>query len=233
MAFFGDKYNPDRVRVIDIPHFSVELCGGTHVHATGDIGTFKITEVTALSAGQRRIVAVTGPKAIELFQESFSIIKTIGQEFKVTKEQVLEIVFKQKQELKECLSHIKQLRKQITNLSIDQWLQTIEDIKKIPYLFLALVEVQPDELKDIAAQLESKKPGFYVITSVTQGKSFFFIHQSTQYADNINLQNFASWLKDNQGMRGGVSANSIQGGAAQFSSRLNEEIKTWITKEVS
>lgn len=85
LAFFGDKYNPEKVRMVEIPQFSVELCGGTHVRATGDIGTFKITEVTALSAGQRRIVAVTGPRAIDLFQETFAILKILDKNLRYRK----------------------------------------------------------------------------------------------------------------------------------------------------
>ena len=68
LAFFEEKYVPERVRVVTIPEFSAELCCGTHVHATGDIGAFKITELKAISAGNRRIVAYTGQGAIALFR---------------------------------------------------------------------------------------------------------------------------------------------------------------------
>ncbi len=113
LAFFGDKYKPEKVRMVQVDNFSVELCGGTHCPSTGVIGAFKITEVTALSAGHRRIFAVTGPTAIQLFQETFNTVKDLGQEFKVKREEVEHAVLKQKEQLKEAHKQIEHLRKQL------------------------------------------------------------------------------------------------------------------------
>lgn len=165
LAFFGDKYNPEEVRMVKVSDFSVELCGGTHVTRTGDIGTFKITDISALSAGHRRITAVTGPRAIELFQQSFNTVKALSQEFKVQQEEVIDAFNKQKELIKKMQLELKQLKKQAVNNQIPQWLEKAELVNEIPFLFLAIKDTSHDELKDIAQTLATKKPGFYFLTS--------------------------------------------------------------------
>ncbi|HRN78468.1 MAG TPA: alanine--tRNA ligase [Candidatus Dependentiae bacterium] len=231
LAFFGDKYKPENVRMIKVEDFSVELCGGTHVPRTGVIGTFKITDVISLSAGHRRIIAVTGPRATELFHDTFDTIKQLSQEFKVKREEVLHTVLKFKEQTKELQTHIKQLRTQLWQTQIPVWLQHIETINGLPFLFLDLQNFAGDELRDIAHALNKQHPGFYFVISQLDGRSFFFAELAEKFFDTINLQKFGSWLQDEHGLRGGGKKNSLQGGGGKFDAKLKESMTEWLIKQ--
>jgi alanyl-tRNA synthetase len=231
IAFFGEKYNPEEVRVIEVPGFSAELCGGTHVRATGDIGCFKITEVSALSAGNRRIFAVTGPKAVELFQENYGLVKKLSQEFKVQPHEVLSAINKQKDQLKVLQAEVKQLKKQAFETQVPTWLSQTEMVGKIPFLFLELPEASGEELKELATHLQKQKPGFYFLISSTDAKSSFMAALSQEFAAMVNLKNFQAWLQENLGIRGGGSAQSLQGGGPRLEKSWQEKIKQWLKSQ--
>jgi alanyl-tRNA synthetase len=231
IAFFGDKYNPEQVRVVEIPGFSAELCGGTHVKATGDIGCFKITEVTALSAGHRRIFAVTGPKAIELFQQDFGIVKNLCQEFAIKPDAVVDTVHKQRDQIKELQTHLKSLKKQAWQSRMGEWEKQITTVGSRPFLFVHVTDLTNDELKEIATILSAKKPGLYfLVSSDATGKSSFLCKLSSQFTSAVNLKNFAAWLKETSGLRGGGSADTVQGGGEKVDATLQEQIKNWLHK---
>jgi alanyl-tRNA synthetase len=225
LAIFGEKYNPEKVRVIDVPGFSAELCGGTHVPATGVIGAFKIIEVSALSAGNRRIFAVTGVRAIELMQKNFSAIKTLSQEFKVKPEEVVAAVEKQKLQLQETQLQLKTIKKQIIKSQIPAWQSKIEAINSVPFLYLKLENYGADELKNIAEQLQKKTPGFYILISNNENKSAFFASLAPEHQETINIANFATWLKDTTGIRGGGKKGTLQGGGPKITQDLAPLIK--------
>lgn len=227
LAFFGEKYKPEKVRVVTVDDFSVELCGGTHVPATGDIGTFKITESLALSAGHRRIVAVTGPGAIDLFQQTFNVVKTLGHDYKVKREEVLDAILKQKEQLKNAQQEIKNLKSQLIHAQIPVWLQSVDRSGSVPFLFIFVIEASVEDLRMITSMLEQKEPGFYFIMSATASKSIFYTLISQQFMQSIDIKKFASWLAE-QGLRGGVVKNSIQGGGEKYNPQLSIAIKSWL-----
>ena len=109
MALFGEKYG-DRVRVVSVPGFSLELCGGTHVKATGDIGYFVITEESGVAAGVRRIEAWTGAKAVERAQQQRAALESVQALLNVPAEQAAETVQRLQADLKRATRDVEQLK---------------------------------------------------------------------------------------------------------------------------
>lgn len=230
LAFFGDKYNPDQVRMVEIPHFSTELCGGTHVPATGMIGVFKITDSVSLSAGHRRIFAVTGPGALTLFQESFDVTKHLSQDFKVKREEVLDAVAKHKEQAKQLHATVKQLKKQLLQVHLGEWEQGIELVKGIPFLFLQVEDYSNEELKDITTRLLQRKAGFYCVVSSVGDKYLFVCAVAPEFSTQIDMKKFAAWLKDTQGLRSGGAGTTIQGGGTHIDKDLGILIQQWLVQ---
>jgi len=230
LAFFGDKYNPEEVRVVNVPGFSVELCGGTHVPSTGVIGAFKITQETALAAGHRRIFAVTGPKAVNLFQEMFNTVANLSQLFKIKHEQVLDTVEKLHQQHKELQKELKTAQQKIMIAQVPELIARAEMVNNMPYVFALFEDVQPDTLKEAIIHA-AQKPGFYFFGSQTDDKVSFIATASGECAQRINMKPFSSWLKEHAQLQGGGSATMVQGGGIAFNARLKEMIKDWINKQ--
>jgi len=231
IAFFGDKYNPDEVRVVTIGDFSMELCGGTHVRATGDIGLFKITELTAPSAGHKRIVAVTGMAALALTQETFATVKQLGQEFKVPRDEVLEAVSKQAEQLKSCREEVQQFKTKYWQAHIPHWLEQAKTVGEMSFLTLQLDEFAASELREIAKRLDTQKPGFYFLTSVTDGRQLFYCTISDQWAQQVDLKKLGAFLKE-RGIRGGGSGQVLQGGSETIDDKLADAVSQWLEESL-
>jgi alanyl-tRNA synthetase len=99
LAFFGDKYG-EKVRVIEVPGFSKEFCGGTHVHQTGEIGLFLLTAEQGISAGTRRIEALTGVAAVERAQHDQGILEELEQAARVDRRELVDEYAKLREQLK-------------------------------------------------------------------------------------------------------------------------------------
>jgi len=214
IAFFGDKYNPENVRVIQVGDFSAELCGGTHVRATGDIGMFKITEEIALAAGQRRMVALTGYKALAEFQQDFGIIKKLSQEFKVKADQVATTIQGLQQKIKEQQKENSVARAALIKFQIPQWIKDIETIGAIPLLVLDAKGYSADDMRLICQELQKQKSGFYFLFSNQENKSTFVASVDKTFADEVSFAELKSWLSQECGLQGGGNNLSLQGGGS-------------------
>jgi alanyl-tRNA synthetase len=227
-AFFGEKYNPESVRVVQVPGFSAELCGGVHVSRTGEIGCIKITSEVALATGTRRIVGVTGPEAIKLMQDTFATVKALSEQFKAKPELVLGAVQKQTEQYRKALTEIKQLRKGAWKSQIGTWQNQVVLVNEIPFLYLGLDGVDGGDLKQICQEIEKKSPGFYFVLSKGDERSTFFGYLSKQFAGKIDLKKLGSVLKEKCGLRGGGSPVMIQGGGVDVTSDVNQIVVDWL-----
>jgi alanyl-tRNA synthetase len=126
LAFFGEKY-PDRVRVVTVggekDFFSKELCGGTHVPRTGDIGLLKVTSEGSISAGVRRVEAVTGERALQEFQAVTDLVHRTAAALKTTPAEVPELV-------ERMLESQRQLEKQVESLKLKSAQSQVSDIEQ-------------------------------------------------------------------------------------------------------
>ena len=170
LAMFGEKYG-DRVRVITVSKFSKELCGGTHVVRTGDIGLFKITEESSLASGVRRLVAVTGPKAVEHVQKNYAILDSIKSQLNCNIEKAPEYLDKLVKDKKALEKKIKQQKKSNSTLNLESIVKdsiTLGDYE----LIITMTDVSiMDELKDLGNAILNKiDSGIAVLGSIVNDK---------------------------------------------------------------
>lgn len=185
MALFGEKYG-DFVRVIKFGE-SIELCGGTHVKATGEIGFFKIVSESAIAAGIRRIEAITGVKALEFVQEQNLVLKQIQELLKNPKDLVVG--------LSSVLQEHSALQKQIDNLlqeknaGIAKALQA-KAIKMgdVSCIFEKIDIESPQMLKDISFQVRGNEPRLYMVLAANiDGKAHLAVTISDSLVQERNL----------------------------------------------
>ena len=141
-ALFGEKYG-DNVRVVKVGDFSMELCGGTHVERTGDIGSFKIIEESSLSSGVRRIVAVTGLKSILQMQQNESTLSDLQSVLKTPPRDMLERIntlLKDKKELE---------RKLKSKASIRSEIKFLDEIIPVGRYKMLVKKVSHNEIEDL------------------------------------------------------------------------------------
>jgi len=231
VAFFGDKYNPDDVRVVSVADYSMELCGGNHIDSTGEIGLLKITEISAPSAGHKRITAVTGMGALKLMQETFAAVKKLGSEFKVPREQVVAAVDRLQEQLKLCQNDYAKLKEAYWRSNLVVWKEQIGSIADMPFLALDMEGFSVEELRDIAASLAEHRPGFYFLLSRVDGRAVFYCMLSDSFAARLDLKKLAAWLKDNHNLRGGGSKLSLQGGGQKPEPAMLDALQQWLGEQ--
>jgi len=155
LAFFGDKYG-DRVRVVKIGDFSTELCGGTHVRASGEIGIFKLHFEGGVAAGVRRVEAFTGEGALELIHSYEDRLREIGSLLRGTPEDAADKVRRLLEHQKELEKEIEKLRGQFEQDQIRELLAQQRAVNGAKVLISRVDNLDAKQLRDIADRLKEK-----------------------------------------------------------------------------
>ncbi len=235
VAMFGEKYG-DEVRVITVADFSKELCGGTHVERTGDIGIFKITEESSLASGVRRIVAVTGPKAVKYIQDSFTILEDIKLRLNCNIEAASDHINKLINDKKELEKKIKQQKKSNTTVDYESIIKQSDHAGNSKIISTMINVGDIDELKDLGNSLLNKiKSGIAVIGSMIKEKpSLVVVVTSDLIKKDVNAGELAKKIGTTMGGGGGGKSNlATAGGKDKKSLELAiKKAKTLLRKSI-
>ncbi|MBA8763202.1 alanine--tRNA ligase [Staphylococcus coagulans] len=216
MALFGEKYG-DVVRVVDMSPFSIELCGGTHVHNTSEIGLFKITSESGTGAGVRRIEAVTGQKAflyLEQYLARFNEIKALVKA--KSDEQVSEKIEQLQHNEKDLQRTIEEKNKALNQLKMGDIKSQVEQINEFPIL---ITEVEVDNAKAIRTTMDDFKSKLQdtiiILASDVGGKVSLIATVPKQYTNRVKAGDLIKHLAPEVGGKGGGRPDMAQGGGTQ------------------
>lgn len=155
-ALFGEKYG-DEVRVVDIAGESVELCGGTHVANTSDIGTFKLISEGGIGAGIRRIEALTGQGAIKDYQQKEALLKDVQNQLKVAElDQVVNRIQQLQDELKVAESNLESLNAQLMQQESQAIFNQVEQVEDVTYIAAHIPNQSMDSLRQLGDMWRQK-----------------------------------------------------------------------------
>ncbi|MGL5649865.1 MAG: alanine--tRNA ligase [Clostridium sp.] len=184
MALFDDKYG-DKVRVVQVGDYSMELCGGTHVCNSGEIGLFKIVSESGVAAGMRRIEAVTGFKAIEYMEHKEKTLKEACSALKCNEKDILVKIQGQASEIKEKDKEISELKSKLTAGAEDEILNSVKEVNGVKTIVYALEEVDGNALRDLGDKLRNKiGSGVVVLLSKANGKVNLIAMSTKDVLDN-------------------------------------------------
>ncbi|NCJ05349.1 alanine--tRNA ligase [Synechococcales cyanobacterium C] len=214
IAMFGEKYGAE-VRVLDVPEVSMELCGGTHVNNTAEIGLFKIVAETGVASGVRRIEAVAGPAVLEYLNVRDRVVRELSDHFKVKPEELPERITALQTELKSTQKQLDALKAELALAKSDQLLSQAETVGNFQILVAELPGVDADALKTAAERLLQKLgEGVVVLGSVSEAGKVSLVAACSPKANQQGVQagKFIGAIAKLCGGGGGGRPNLAQAG---------------------
>lgn len=217
MMLFGEKYG-DEVRVLQMGGFSTELCGGTHVSRTGDIGLFKIISEGGIAAGVRRIEAITGLNALKWAQEQERLVKDIIAETKAQTEK--DVLAK----IQAGAAHAKALEKELAKakaeLAVHAGAKLLDNAKDLGAAKLVAAQIEADAaaLREIVTDLTGKsEQAIVLLAAVNDGKVSLCAGVSKPLTGKVKAGDLVKFAAEQVGGKGGGRPDLAQAGGADVS----------------
>ncbi|MBD2483483.1 alanine--tRNA ligase [Planktothrix sp. FACHB-1365] len=232
-AMFGEKYS-DIVRVVDYSGVSMELCGGTHVSNTAEIGLFKIISETGIASGIRRIEAVAGQAVLEYLKVRDMVVKDLGDRFKAKPEELPDRITNLQQELKATQKQLEGVKAELAIAKSEQLLTTAETIGEFKLIVAELNDADAESLKTAAERLQQKLgESAVVLGSATTDGKVNFVAAFSKTVNNKGLQagKFIGGIAKICGGGGGGRPNLAQAGGRD-ATKLKEALESAKTQLV-
>jgi alanyl-tRNA synthetase len=214
IALFGEKYG-DSVRVVKVPGFSAELCGGTHSRSTGDIGLFTIISEGSVASGIRRIEAFTGKGAYEYLRQKKDDIKKIADMLKA--DQPVDRLEKTLAELREKEKEIEALKGKLSSHSSASLIEQARDAKGIKVLSCRVDNLEQKDLRVLADNLRDRLgSGIIVVASVKDDSASIIAMVTKELTNQYSAGEILKKIAELCGGRGGGKPDMAQGGTKEI-----------------
>jgi alanyl-tRNA synthetase len=235
MALFGEKYG-DEVRVLSMGgDYSVELCGGTHVSRTGDIGVFRIVAEAGVAAGVRRVEAVTGPGALEWIDATAGIVDSVGELVRASRSEVTDKVAAVVEENRRLNKELERLKQKLASTQGADLAGQAVDVGGVKVLAVP-VEGDPKSLMQTLDQLKSKLGSAVVVLgNVTDGKVNLIAGVSKDLTDRIKAPDLISLVGPEVGAKGGGRPDMARAGGGDKPDALAPalaKVQSWVAERV-
>jgi alanyl-tRNA synthetase len=215
MALFGEKYG-DKVRVVKIPGFSAELCGGTHVRATGDIGLFAIIAESGVAAGVRRIEAVTGAGAVAWAQQQRMALEAVIRALNVTPDQAVQAAERLQADGRRLAREVSDLKTKLATGGGAAGGDDTVDVAGVKLARKKLADIDKDALRGVADSLKAKiKSGIVVLAAGSVGKVQIVVAVTADLTSRIKAGQIVKEIAPIVGGGGGGRPDFAEAGGKQ------------------
>ncbi|GAB3091097.1 alanine--tRNA ligase [Aestuariicella hydrocarbonica] len=236
MALFGEKYG-DEVRVLSMGDgFSVELCGGTHVQRTGDIGQIRIVSESGVASGVRRIEAITGSKALALFDETEALVAQVSQLVKARPDTLTDKVTQLVSHNRQLEKELEQLKAKLASAASGDILSQAVDVNGVKVLASQLEGADMKALDSSVAQLKDKLGSSVVLlASPSDEKINLIAGVSADLQGKISAGNLIKYFAPLVGGKGGGKPDKAKGAGTDVAA-LPEALKTveaWVKEQLA